>query len=100
MTLLEGGLLPRCHFPPAGAAVDLAVSGGPDSTGLLVLALAAGVAPTVHHVDHHARPGSDLDAAVVVESCERLGVACVVHDVVVEPGANFESRARAARRAA
>jgi len=32
--------------------------------------------------------------------CAQLGVPFSVHDVTVEPGANFEARARAARRAA
>ena len=35
-------LLPRCCFPPAGTAVDCAVSGGADSLALLILATAAG----------------------------------------------------------
>jgi tRNA(Ile)-lysidine synthase len=92
-------LIARCAFPPAGARVDLAVSGGGDSLGLLLLALEAGLAPTVHHVNHHARAASDGDAALVASVGARLGVSVVVHDVDVAPGANFESRARAARRA-
>ena len=36
-------LLERCTFPPAGTPVVCAVSGGPDSTALLVLACAAGL---------------------------------------------------------
>ncbi|MEY4230766.1 MAG: hypothetical protein RLZZ362_1615, partial [Actinomycetota bacterium] len=35
-------LLPRCTFPTPGTSVVCAVSGGPDSTALLVLAVAAG----------------------------------------------------------
>ena len=76
----------------------LAVSGGPDSLGLLLLALEARLALSVHHVDHHARPTSSDDAKVVRAICERLGVTCEVHDVDVAPGANFEARARAERR--
>jgi len=93
-------LLKECHFPPSGTRVDLAVSGGPDSLGLLLLARAGGLEVSVHHVDHHARPSSGLDADFVRAVCARLSVACVVHDVEVGPGANFESRARSARRAA
>jgi len=93
-------LLEECHFPPPGTHVDLAVSGGPDSLGLLLLARAQGLEVSVHHVDHHARPTSGLDADFVRTVCARLDVACVVHDVEVAPGANFESRARSARRAA
>lgn len=91
-------LLDACRFPRAGESAALAVSGGPDSLGLLLLAIDAGLLVAVHHVNHHARPTSSEDAKAVIETCERLGVACTVHDVEVEPGANFEARARAARR--
>lgn len=93
-------LLEDCDFPPALTPVDVAVSGGPDSLGLLVLALDAGLVVTVHHVDHHARARSGDDATFVREVCARLAVRCVVHDVRVELGANFEARARALRRRA
>lgn len=76
----------------------LAVSGGPDSLGLLMLAREGELVVTVHHVDHHARSTSGDDAQSVRALCDRLGVTCVVHDVVVEPGGNFEARARAQRR--
>jgi tRNA(Ile)-lysidine synthase len=91
-------LLQDCAFPPAETAVVLAVSGGPDSLGLLLLALEAVLRVEVHHVDHHARPTSSDDANYVREVCDKLGVSCVVHDVDVEPGPNFEARARAERR--
>jgi tRNA(Ile)-lysidine synthase len=93
-------LLDNCHFPAAGTPVDLAVSGGPDSLGLLLLAMTEPLTVTVHHVDHHARPKSSKDATFVAELCAQLGVTFIVHDVTVEPGGNFESRARAARRRA
>ncbi|HUY43523.1 MAG TPA: tRNA lysidine(34) synthetase TilS [Acidimicrobiales bacterium] len=92
-------LLAACTFPPAPSAVNLAVSGGPDSMGLLLLALLAGLEVTVHHVDHHARDDSGQDADFVADYCARAGLAFVRHDVAVEAGANFEARARAARRA-
>jgi tRNA(Ile)-lysidine synthase len=97
---MTSGLLTQCHFGDAGNDVDLAVSGGPDSLGLLLLALEAGLVVTVHHVDHHARPSSTRDAEYVAGICEQLDVRFVRHDVVVDAGANFESRARSARRAA
>lgn len=96
----DESLLALCHFPRAGSRVDLAVSGGPDSLGLLLLARAAGLDVAVHHVDHHARPSSTDDARSLAATCASLGVGLTVHDVSVEPGANFEARARAARRAA
>ena len=91
-------LLDACAFPLAGVAVSLAVSGGPDSLGLLLLALEAQLVVTVHHVDHHARATSSEDAEFVRAFCRELGVPGVVHDVIVEPGGNFEARARAERR--
>lgn len=97
---LDDDLLHACDFPATGTTVDLAVSGGPDSLGLLLLALARGLAVTVHHVDHHARPTSSQDAQYVETICRERDVAFVRHDVRVEPGANFESRARAQRRGA
>ncbi|MDE3083231.1 MAG: tRNA lysidine(34) synthetase TilS [Acidobacteriota bacterium] len=95
----ERDLLDACRFPSPGTPVDLAVSGGPDSLGLALLARAAGLPVTLHHVNHHARPASGEDAAFVAELAREWGVGVVVHDVHVEPGANFEARARAARRA-
>ena len=47
---LVSDLVPRCSFPPAGAALSCAVSGGPDSLALMVLAAAAGCAVTAIHV--------------------------------------------------
>ncbi len=91
-------LLESCYFPPSGSRVDLAVSGGPDSLGLLLLAREAELVVTVHHVDHHARATSGADADFVESVCGALGVAFVRHDVTVEPGGNFEARARSARR--
>jgi tRNA(Ile)-lysidine synthase len=93
-------LLATCHFPVSSTDVDLAVSGGPDSLGLLLLALDAGLVPHVHHVDHHSRPTSDRDAQFVADVCAKLAVPFARHDVTVAPGGNFEARARSARRAA
>ncbi len=88
----------QCHFPPPGTDVNLAVSGGPDSLGLLLLSLARDLLVTVHHVDHHARPSSTADARHVSSLCGELAVPFVLHEVVLAPGGNFEARARAARR--
>ncbi len=93
MTLLED-----CDFSPPGTSVDLAVSGGPDSLGLLLLALERGLDVTVHHVDHHLRPSSAADASFVRDVASRLGVAYRLHDVEVAPGGNVEALARAQRR--
>jgi len=74
------------------------VSGGPDSMGLVLLALTARLDVSVHHVDHHARATSSDDATFVRTFCAQRGLVCVVHDVEVKPGGNFEARARAERR--
>lgn len=59
------GVLARCTFPAAGTPLTCAVSGGADSTALLVLAAAAGCRVTAVHVDHGLRPGSADEAGVV-----------------------------------
>jgi tRNA(Ile)-lysidine synthase len=93
-------LLGRCHFPPPGTPLVCAVSGGPDSLALLVLACAAGASVTAVHVDHGLRPGSDAEAGIVAAAARRFGAAFRAETVVVEDGPNLEARARAARRAA
>jgi len=91
-------LLPRCAFPPEGSPVVCAFSGGPDSTALLVLAVAAGCAVTAVHVDHGWRPSSEAEAAAAVALADRVGVACRVVPVGLVDGPNLEARARDARR--
>ncbi len=87
----------RCAFPSAGA-VTCAVSGGPDSLALLVLACDAGLDVTAVHVDHALRPGSAEEADVVRDAASLLGAAFRAERVVVEPGGDLEARARDARR--
>lgn len=96
----QSGLLGRCQFPPAGTAVVLGVSGGADSTALLVLALASDSNVSVVHVDHGLRATSSRDAALVERTCARWDVPVEFRAVVVAPGPNLEARARAARYAA
>ncbi len=91
-------ILDACHFAPPGTPVDVAVSGGPDSVGLVLLARAAGLVVTVHHVDHRLRATSGDDARFVEALGRDLGVPVVTHVVEVGAGANLEARARAARR--
>lgn len=96
---LIAGLLPRCTFPVAGTRVACAVSGGPDSMALLVLATRAGLVATAHHVDHGLRPASRDEGALVRELARELGADFVETRVRIEPGPNLEARAREARRA-
>ena len=95
-----GELIARCTFPAPGTEVDCAVSGGADSMALLVLARAAGLEVTVHHVDHGLRPDSARDVEVIAPVAARLGARVVVHTLAVGHGPNLEARAREARRAA
>lgn len=91
-------LLDRCRFPPPGTVVDCAVSGGADSSALLLLAVAAGCDVTAWHVDHGLRAESAAEAGVVERLAARLGTRFESRRVVVEPGPNLEARAREARR--
>jgi tRNA(Ile)-lysidine synthase len=77
-----------------------AVSGGPDSLALLVLAATAGCAVTAIHVDHGLRPGSADEAEVVADAARRFGTRFERRLAPVAPGPNLEARARAARFAA
>jgi tRNA(Ile)-lysidine synthase len=97
-TLLDE-LLRRCTFADDGP-VDIALSGGPDSTALLALAHRAGLEITAHHVDHGLRPESGGDADAAARIAGVFGIPLVVHAVSIPAGANLEARAREARRAA
>lgn len=92
-------LLARCVFPAPGTPVTCAVSGGADSTALLALAVAAGLAVTAVHVDHGLRSGSAEEADRVAALAAAWGAGFRAEQVVVGDGADLESRARDARRA-
>jgi tRNA(Ile)-lysidine synthase len=84
----------------ADERLALAVSGGPDSLALLLLAHAA-LAGRIEAatVDHQLRAGSAAEAAMVSGVCERLGIRHAVLPVAVAEG-NLQSEARTARYAA
>jgi len=90
---------------PDGAAIVLAVSGGPDSTALLYGA--ARLAPsrawrlTVAHLDHALRDGSADEAAAVAAAAARLGLAVEVRraDVAAIAAAEHRSLEDAGRQA-
>jgi tRNA(Ile)-lysidine synthase len=92
-------LVSRCDFPPAGSRLFCAVSGGPDSLALLVLAVSAGCEVTAVHVDHGLRPGSADEAEIVRSAATSLGAGFRALQVEVGQGPNIEARARSARRA-
>ena len=66
--------LPGAVRLAAGARAFAAVSGGPDSTALLVWLHESGVDVAAAHYDHALREGSERDAEHVAALCARLGV--------------------------
>ena len=87
---------------PAGRRLGVAVSGGPDSLALLILAAAArpGLVEAIT-IDHALRPESGEEAALVGRTCALLGAPHQVRTVEwdVKPTSAFQERARAARYA-
>ena len=85
---------------PADARIGIAVSGGPDSLALLLLAAAArpGLVDAAT-VDHGLRAESAHEAAMVSQVCGRLGVShrVLVADWPEPPTANIQASARAMR---
>jgi len=55
----------------------VAVSGGPDSTALVVAARESGLDVVAAHYDHALRPGSEEVAGQVRALCDRLGIALI-----------------------
>jgi len=66
-----------CELISPGDRVLVAVSGGPDSSALLVAIHELGFDPAAAHFDHALRAGSDKVAQQVRELCARLGVELV-----------------------
>ncbi len=93
-------LLARCRFPDGVDSVTCGVSGGADSSALLVLALAAGFKVTAIHVDHALREGSHVEAGLVRSLAQRFGAEFRSLSCPVPQGPDLESRARNARLAA
>ncbi|SHE43946.1 tRNA(Ile)-lysidine synthase [Ferrithrix thermotolerans DSM 19514] len=92
-------ILSRCYFRrlDQSIAIEAAVSGGADSLALVILAKVSGFDVIAHHVDHQIRPDSSLEADMVQEQLDPLGVHLIRHKVSVSPGPNLEERAREAR---
>ncbi len=84
-----------------GAPVTALVSGGADSTLLLVSLAELGCAVHAVHVAHGLRgEESAADADACRALAERLGAPLAIVDGRVAPGGNLEARLRDARRAA
>lgn len=92
-------LLSRCTFPAPGTSVWCAVSGGPDSMALLLLAHAHGLNVNAIHVDHGLRSDSANDVNVIRPITDELNIPLQVHTIALEDGPNVEARARDARYA-
>jgi len=85
---------------PQGERVGIAVSGGPDSFALLLLAAAArpGLVEAAT-VDHGLRESSRAEAEMAASVCKRLGLAHQIlpADWAVPPTANIQAEARTMR---
>ena len=91
----EGDLAP---LVADGARLGIAVSGGPDSLALLLLAAAARPGQVeAATVDHGLRPESRQEAGFVHGICEQLGVPHATLNADVGRGSSLQARARAAR---
>ncbi|HEX6347951.1 MAG TPA: tRNA lysidine(34) synthetase TilS [Candidatus Dormibacteraeota bacterium] len=76
----------------------MAVSGGPDSTALLLLLRDANADLVAAHYDHALRPESAADAEWVASLCRRLGVPLVSERrKAALPGGSLEAAARTLR---
>lgn len=85
---------------PPQARIGVAVSGGPDSLALLILAAEARpLQVEAATVDHCLRPESRAEAEMVGELCERLGVPHVVVTAAWDekPTSGIQERARIER---
>jgi tRNA(Ile)-lysidine synthase len=85
---------------PEGGKLGLAVSGGPDSMAMLLLAEAAIPGRfEVATVDHGLRPESAEECAMVTRICAARDIPCETVPVIVGEG-NLQEEAREARYAA
>ncbi|MES2905305.1 MAG: tRNA lysidine(34) synthetase TilS [Pseudomonadota bacterium] len=83
---------------PAETRLGIAVSGGPDSLALLLLAAAArpGMVEAAT-VDHGLRHEAQKEAAFVADICARLALPHHILHARVAPGASLQAQARLAR---
>ena len=103
--MVDGDILDRFRrdldaLVPAGTRIGVAVSGGPDSLALLLLAAEARPGEIdAATVDHGFRPESRGEAEGVASTCKRLGVPHAVLTLEWDalPTAAIQERARAAR---
>ena len=89
----------QCTFPSNGP-IHCAVSGGADSSALLILASMTGEEVIAHHVDHGLRPNSSIESDSVARLANQVGAKFRSVTLSLEEGPNLEARARSARFAA
>ena len=89
----------QCTFPSNGP-IHCAVSGGADSSALLILASMTGEELIAHHVDHGLRPNSSIESDSVARLANQVGAKFRSVTLSLEEGPNLEARARSARFAA
>jgi tRNA(Ile)-lysidine synthase len=89
----------QCMFPSNGP-IHCAVSGGADSSALLILASMTGEELIAHHVDHGLRPNSSIESDSVARLANQVGAKFRSVTLSLEEGPNLEARARSARFAA
>jgi tRNA(Ile)-lysidine synthase len=84
-----------------GGSVLLAVSGGADSSALLVgtarVRASLSLRVEVATLDHGLRPEAREEVEAVVRLAARWGLSCHVRQLHLEPGSGLEARAREAR---
>ncbi|NNN22431.1 MAG: tRNA lysidine(34) synthetase TilS [Acidimicrobiales bacterium] len=90
-------ILNKCNFPPPNSEIDLAVSGGPDSTAMLILANLAQLNISVHHVDHGLRNNGETETHFVSDLADRFAGKFYSYKLSIEDGPNLEARLREAR---
>ena len=89
-------LLQDCNFPSSGT-LHCAVSGGADSSALLILASLTGSKVIAYHVDHGLRPNGSAERDRVAELSRRVNAGFETLILELEDGPNVEARARSAR---
>ena len=85
---------------PSNGPIHCAVSGGADSSALLILASMTGEELIAHHVDHGLRPNSSIESDNVARLANQVGAKFRSVTLSLEEGPNLEARARSARFAA
>ena len=86
----------QCTFP-SGGPIHCAVSGGADSSALLILASMTGEELIAHHVDHGLRPNGSAESDHVAQLADLVGAKFRSVTLSLQDGPNLEARARSAR---